>query len=220
LKGEDKMLEAKNISLVYPDGDKEKVVLDNINLKINDGDSVILVGPSGSGKSSMIYLLSALKMPTSGQVVFDDIVISDKKDSSAERYDSFGFIFQQHFLIPYLNVLENVCIAIKDKDTIEKSKDILKKLDLEEHMNKKPHQLSGGQRQRVAIARALVKKPRILFADEPTASLDHNTALEVMSLIREMKDTTTLIMATHDTSLLAENDRIITVNNQKIIENC
>lgn len=168
----------------------------------------------------MIYLLSALKMPTSGQVVFDDIVISDKKDSSAERYDSFGFIFQQHFLIPYLNVLENVCIAIKDKDTIEKSKDILKKLDLEEHMNKKPHQLSGGQRQRVAIARALVKKPRILFADEPTASLDHNTALEVMSLIREMKDTTTLIMATHDTSLLAENDRIITVNNQKIIENC
>ncbi len=212
------MLEAKNVNLVYPDGDKEKVVLDNISLKINDGESVVLVGPSGSGKSSMIYLLSALKKPTSGDIIFDNNIISSKKDTSGERYDSFGFIFQQHFLIPYLSVLENVLIAIKDSDTIEKSKEMLKKLGLEEHLNKKPHQLSGGQRQRVAIARALVKKPRVLFADEPTASLDHDTAVEVMSLIREMKDTTTLIMATHDTSLLEENDRVIVVNHHKLEE--
>ena len=212
------MLEAKNVSLVYPDGEKEKVVLDNISLKINDGESVVLVGPSGSGKSSMIYLLSALKKPTSGDIIFDNNIISSKKDTSGERYDSFGFIFQQHFLIPYLSVLENVLIAIKDSDTIEKSKEMLKKLGLEEHLNKKPHQLSGGQRQRVAIARALVKKPRVLFADEPTASLDHDTAVEVMSLIREMKDTTTLIMATHDTSLLEENDRVIVVNHHKLEE--
>ncbi len=212
------MLEAKNVNLVYPDGDKEKVVLDNISLKINDGESVVLVGPSGSGKSSMIYLLSALKKPTSGDIIFDNNIISSKKDTSGERYDSFGFIFQQHFLIPYLSVLENVLIAIKDSDTIEKSKEMLKKLGLEEHLNKKPHQLSGGQRQRVSIARALVKKPRVLFADEPTASLDHDTAVEVMSLIREMKDTTTLIMATHDTSLLEENDRVIVVNHHKLEE--
>ena len=212
------MLEAKNVSLVYPDGDKEKVVLDNISLKINDGESVVLVGPSGSGKSSMIYLLSALKKPTSGDIIFNNSNISGKKDTSDERYDSFGFIFQQHFLIPYMSVLENVLIAIKDSDTIEKSKEMLIKLGLEEHLNKKPHQLSGGQRQRVAIARALVKKPRVLFADEPTASLDHETAVEVMSLIREMKDTTTLIMATHDTSLLEENDRVIVVNHHKLEE--
>ena len=212
------MLEAKNVSLVYPDGDKEKVVLDNISLKINDGESVVLVGPSGSGKSSMIYLLSALKKPTSGDIIFNNSNFSGKKDTSDERYDSFGFIFQQHFLIPYMSVLENVLIAIKDSDTIEKSKEMLIKLGLEEHLNKKPHQLSGGQRQRVAIARALVKKPRVLFADEPTASLDHETAVEVMSLIREMKDTTTLIMATHDTSLLEENDRVIVVNHHKLEE--
>ncbi len=212
------MLEAKNVSLVYPDGDKEKIVLDNISLKINDGESVVLVGPSGSGKSSMIYLLSALKKPTSGDIMFDNINISEKKDTSGERYDSFGFIFQQHFLIPYMSVLENVLIAIKDSETVEKSKEMLIKLGLEEHLNKKPHQLSGGQRQRVAIARALVKKPRVLFADEPTASLDHETAVEVMSLIREMKDTTTLIMATHDTTLLEESDRIIVVNHHKLEE--
>lgn len=212
------MLEAKNVSLIYPDGDKQKTVLDNVSLKINDGESVVLVGPSGSGKSSMIYLLSALKKPSSGEIIFDNNNISEKKDTSTERYDSFGFIFQQHFLIPYLSVLENVLIAIKDGDTLEKSKEILKKLGLEEHLNKKPHQLSGGQRQRVAIARALVKKPRVLFADEPTASLDHATAVEVMTLIREMKDTTTLIMATHDTSLLEETDRVILVNNQKLEE--
>lgn len=212
------MLKANNVSLVYPDGDKEKVVLDKINFQVNDGDCVVLVGPSGSGKSSMIYLLSALKKPTKGEIIFDGNIISDKKDTSSERYEYFGFIFQQHFLIPYLNVLENVTISFKGNDSKEKSIEILNKLGLGEHLNKKPHQLSGGQRQRVAIARALVKKPRVLFADEPTASLDHATALEVMSLIREMKDTTTLIMATHDNSLLCPTDRIIHVNNQTLEE--
>jgi len=212
------MLKAKQLSLIYPDGDKQKVVLESVDLTIKEGETVVFLGPSGSGKSSLIYLLSALKKPTAGEVLFNDIVLSGKKDTASERYESFGFIFQQHFLIPYLTVLENVSIAIKSKDAQEKSADILKKLGLEEHFNKKPHQLSGGQRQRVAIARALVKEPRVLFADEPTASLDHTTALEVMSLLRKMKNKTTLIMATHDTSLLTDSDRIITVNNQKIEE--
>lgn len=212
------MLEARKLSLIYPDGDKQKVVLDSVDLSIKEGETVVFLGPSGSGKSSLIYLLSALKKPTNGEVLFNDSVLSGKKDTASERYESFGFIFQQHFLIPYLTVLENVSIAIKNKDSQEKSIEILKKLGLEDHLNKKPHQLSGGQRQRVAIARALVKEPRILFADEPTASLDHTTALEVMSLLRNMKNKTTLIMATHDTSLLADGDRIITVNNQKIEE--
>jgi len=212
------MLKAKKLSLVYPDGDNQKVVLDSVDLTINEGETVVFVGPSGSGKSSLIYLLSALKKPTNGDVIFDSNVISGKKDTASERYKHFGFIFQQHFLIPYLTVLENVCIAIKSKDSEQKSIEILKKLGLEEHLNKKPYQLSGGQRQRVAIARALVKEPRILFADEPTASLDHKTAIEVMSLMRNMKNKTTLIMATHDTSLLSPDDRVITVNNQKIEE--
>lgn len=214
------MLEAKNISLVYPDGDKQKVVLDSVNLTVRDGDTVALVGPSGSGKSSMIYLLSALKKPTSGEILFDGDVLSCKKDTASERYTHFGFIFQQHFLIPYLSVLENVCVAIKSDENTEKSKTILQKLGLKEHLNKKPHQLSGGQRQRVAIARALVKEPRILFADEPTASLDHATAEEVMDLIRNIREKTTLVIATHDTSLLRETDRVITVNNQKLEERC
>lgn len=212
------MLEAKNISLVYPDGDKQKVVLDNVNLQIEHGDSVALVGPSGSGKSSLIYLLSALKKPTSGEVMFDSTTLSAEKDTSSKRYDHFGFIFQQHFLIPYLNVLENVRIAIKSAEGEEKSRSILDKLGLSEHLNKKPHQLSGGQRQRVAVARALVKSPRVIFADEPTASLDQATAKEVMELIRGIKGETTLILATHDLSLIRDSDRIITVNNCNIEE--
>lgn len=212
------MLKAKNLSLVYADGDKQKVVLNSIDLTINEGETVVFLGPSGSGKSSLIYLLSALKKPTDGDVIFNENILSSKKDTAQERYEHFGFIFQQHFLIPYLTVLENVCIAIKSKDSRDKSIAILNQLGLKEHLNKKPHQLSGGQRQRVAIARALVKEPKILFADEPTASLDHETALEVMTLLRNMKRKTTLIMATHDTSLLSPDDRVVIVNNQEIEE--
>jgi len=212
------MLKAKNLSLVYPDGDKQKVVLDNISLTINEGETVVLLGPSGCGKSSLIYLLSVLKKPTDGKIILGDSELSGRKDTSTQRYEDFGFIFQQHFLIPYLTALENVSIAIKSKDSIKKSTEILEKLGLGEHLNKKPHKLSGGQRQRVAIARALVKEPRILFADEPTASLDHATALEVMGLLRNMKNKTTLIMATHDTSLLDDSDRVIMVGENQIKE--
>jgi len=213
------MLVVKNLNLVYPDGDKQNIVLSDINFRINESETVVFVGPSGSGKSSLIYLLAGLKKPTSGNVIFNGNVLSGKNDTAKERYENFGFIFQQHFLIPYLTVLENVCVAIKSKDSRIKSIEILKKLGLEDHLNKKPHQLSGGQRQRVAIARALVKNPKILFADEPTASLDHTTALEVMALLRNMKNKTTLIMATHDTSLLSPEDRVVTVYNHMINEN-
>ncbi|MFT3952832.1 MAG: ABC transporter ATP-binding protein [Oscillospiraceae bacterium] len=214
------MLEAQNISLVYPDGDKQKVVLDSVSITVQDGETVALVGPSGSGKSSLIYLLSALKKPSSGEVFFNGASLSGKKDTAAERYEHFGFIFQQHFLIPYLSVLENVSVAMKSAASTEKARTMLQKLGLEEHLHKKPHQISGGQRQRVAIARALVKEPQILFADEPTASLDHATATEVMELIRHIGENTTLIIATHDTSLLRDTDRVITVNNQQITERC
>ena len=217
------MLTCKNLHLEYKDGDKSTLVLNGINLEIKKGEKVIFLGPSGSGKSSLIYLLSTLRRPTKGEVYLDDTLISsnDAKIDPNIRKTRFGFIFQMHFLIPYLTVLENVLSTLnsKDKQSCEKAIAILKKIKMEDHINKKTHQLSGGERQRVAIARALMNDPDIIFADEPTASLDHKTAREVLSVLKKYKKDAILIMATHDTSILQGDERVLKVANGNISEN-
>lgn len=212
------MLEAKNISLSYKDGNNETIdVLKDVSIQFENGEFVALLGPSGSGKSSLIYLLSLLKKPTSGCIFLDGQEISSKKDNYKIRYDNFGFIFQQHFLISHLNVLENVCYASYHPKTIKDDAiSILNDLGLGDHLLKKPYQLSGGQRQRVAIARALVKKPRYIFADEPTASLDHNTAVTVMNLLEYYCKQSTIICATHDISVLPANCRRVHLLNGNV----
>lgn len=211
------MLETKNLSLVYNDAGKERKIIDNVDLVVNQGDVVVVLGPSGSGKSSLIYLLSCLKKPSEGEILLNGMSLSKSKDSSKIRYEKFGFIFQQHFLIPYLTTLENVMVAQKEELKNE-AVSILEKLGLGQHLKKKPYQLSGGQRQRVAIARAMVKKPSIVFADEPTAALDRETANIVMELLRNTDTNITLIMATHDISLLKHSDRVFKINNGHLTE--
>lgn len=205
------MLTANNLSMVYPDGESTRNVFHGLSLNISPAEKVAIVGPSGSGKSTLLYLLSGLRKPTEGQVFFNKLEITAMKDSSKVRMENFGFVFQQHHLIPYLSVIKNVLIGLPEKagsEQIEKAMMLLSDLELAKEATKLPHQLSGGQKQRVAIARALINRPKIIFADEPTASLDKKTAIEVMDILRSQCDVA-LVYNTHDLSLIKSTDRII-----------
>lgn len=214
------MLECRNLSLKYKDGHKENLVLDDVNLKIENGKNVVVLGPSGSGKSSLIYLFSGLKKPTSGSIIFDgtDVSTMNEKQFSKIKRQKFGYIFQQHFLIPYLTVIENVMVGApaNNKEYNEKAHVLLTELGIEQYTKKHIFELSGGERQRVAIARALVSEPEVIFADEPTASLDHDNAVEIMKLLKEYKSSSTLLMATHDTSILSGDEDILHIENRKV----
>jgi len=215
------MLSCKDLTLVYQDGQTSKTVLDHVNLEIKRGDSTVLLGPSGSGKSSLIYLLSCLRKPTSGQVFLDDVCISEQNPQKIAdtRKSRFSFVFQMHFLLPYLTAVENVMTGKGDfsKDGRNRAVELLSKLGLEQHINKYTHQMSGGERQRVAIARAIINDPDVIFADEPTASLDHETASSVFEILKNHKPDSTLVLATHDTTILSGDERIIRLENALVI---
>ena len=209
------MLEAHELTLTYTTGETRTNAVDGVNLAVNEAEFVGIVGPSGSGKSSLLYLLAGLRLPTGGRVRFRAQEISNLSgnDRAALRQQHFGFIFQQHFLIEYLTALENVLVALA-RPTAEdraRAKELLESLGLSDHLRKHPHQLSGGQRQRVAAARAIMHRPDVVFADEPTASLDHRTAFELMEVIRKMRTSqqTALVVVTHDPSILSGADRIV-----------
>lgn len=216
------MIQCKDLSLIYKDGHKENKVLSNVNLTVKKGENVVLLGPSGSGKSSLIYLFSGLKRPTGGNIYYEGSEIGNLNDKeiSGLRRKKFGFIFQMHFLVPYLKVIENVMIGAPDFSDkyVKRAHLVLGELGIEEYANKKIFQLSGGERQRVAIARALVAEPDVIFADEPTASLDHENAVEIIKLLKEYRENSTLVMATHDTSILSGDERIIRIQNHNAVE--
>lgn len=212
------MLGVKNIDLEYIDGRTKRTIFSNVSFDIHSGEFVSLLGPSGSGKSSLLYIVSLLKTPTAGEIYLDDVMISGAKNKNEIRYENFGFVFQHHFLIPDLTVLENVCTASYEKNVEKQAKDLLERLGLKDLINQKPYRLSGGERQRVAIARAVVKKPRILFADEPTASLDHHTAQEIMTIFSELQENTTVVCATHDYGILPQTARILRIEDGKVVE--
>jgi ABC transporter related protein len=211
------VLSAVNLSLAYKDGESSRTVLDNISINLDDSKANIIIGPSGSGKSSLIYLLSTLRKPTSGKILLNGRDLTTTRDTAKVRYDHFGFVFQQHFLVPYLTVRENVCLARKDKNLREEASRILTALDIEKISDKCSYEISGGERQRVAIARALVKNPDVIFADEPTASLDKENAHNVFSLLKEKTKDRILVLSTHDTSLLEGDERVIRIENCKLI---
>jgi putative ABC transport system ATP-binding protein len=209
------MIECKELALSYKDGSKLNNVLVGVNLKIEKGENVVLLGPSGSGKSSLIYLLSGLKKPTGGEIFYEGFNIGklNDKDSAGLRKNKFGFIFQMHFLIPYMKVIENVMTGAPEFNEKYRSRAmmVLRELGIDQYEHKKIYQLSGGERQRVAIARALVSEPDVIFADEPTASLDHENAVDIIKMLKEYKENSTLVMATHDTSILAGDERVLKV---------
>lgn len=210
------MLRAEKVSLIY-DLDKENktYALRNVNLTLEENKFYGILGPSGCGKSSLLYTLSALKKPTDGRVYYKNTSLNELTNEKLAhiRKKEFGFIFQKHFLINYLNVLQNVLVPVNsnEKKYVEKAKELLEALGLIKHIHKKPYQLSGGQCQRAAIARALINDPKVIFADEITASLDHKSSEDVMKVLERFKEKATLIVVTHDPCILKNADEIIDI---------
>ncbi|TCT16042.1 putative ABC transport system ATP-binding protein [Natranaerovirga pectinivora] len=208
------MFEIKNLSLIYDMDKTEKVcAVNNVSLSLPDTGLIGLIGPSGSGKSSFMYCLSTLKVPTSGSISYQrkDFATLSNKEMELIRRQEFGFVFQRHFLIGYMTALDNVIVAANKEDgSKEKGSEILNQLGIKaSDIRKKPKQLSGGQRQRCAIARALMNSPKVLFADEPTASLDHETAYMVMDYLKSYAKEHLVLVITHDRTILKDVDMVI-----------
>ncbi len=216
------MLRTENLTLTYQDGDKRLNAVNDISLAIEDYQFIGILGPSGSGKSSLLYLLSGLRQPTGGEIYLDDRAYGKmpERDRVNLRRTEFGFVFQQHFLIDYLTTLENVMVAApaQDKAHAEQARALLADLGLGEKLHRFPYELSGGERQRVAIARAMVHRPRIIFADEPTGLLDRRTGLQVMALLRGYREQGSLIAVTHNPEILGEADLILTIRDGQIAQ--
>ena len=218
----EKIVEIKNVSKTYKIGEKEFKALDNIDLSINKREFVVILGPSGAGKSTLLNLIGGMDTPTSGSIKIDGEDISKYNENQLSEYraENIGFIFQFYNILPTLTVLENVKL-VKDivKNGID-SKEAIKAVGLEKHMDKFPNQLSGGEQQRVSIARAIAKDPKLLLCDEPTGALDSKTGVDVLKLLRKQCDgnngANTVIIVTHN-SLFAEiADTVIRVKNGKI----
>jgi putative ABC transport system ATP-binding protein len=193
----------------------------DVSIIIEDYQFIGILGPSGSGKSSLLYMLSGLRQPTSGNIYLDDRTYS--KMSEPERVEmrraEFGFVFQQHFLINYLTALENVMVAApeQNKDHAKQAEALLIDLGLGDKLHRFPYELSGGERQRVAVARAAIHRPRVLFADEPTGLLDRHTGLQVTSLLRSVSKHGSLVAVTHNPEILAEADLIINMRDGQVV---
>ena len=211
------MFELKNAMMIY-DMDKEEKVyaMKDISISFPDTGLVGIFGPSGSGKSTMMYVMSTLKKLTDGDVIYNGKSLKSISDSERQelRRKEFGFVFQRHYLVPYMTAMENAVLAstMDIKASREKAKKFLLDIGLKEsELEKKPSKLSGGQRQRVAIARAMMNDPKVLFADEPTASLDHENAYLVMSKLKDYSKTRLVLVITHDRSIIRDADMIVEI---------
>ena len=199
--------------------------LDGVNLSVEQGEFVAIVGTSGSGKSTLLNMIGGLDVPTSGKVIVDGRDLSTLKDEQLTifRRRKIGFIFQNYNLVPVLNVYENIVLPVElDGNKIDKKfmKEVVQILGLEDKLNNMPNNLSGGQQQRVAIARALVSKPAIVLADEPTGNLDSKTSSDVLGLLKvtSQKFHQTLVMITHNSEIAQLADRIIRIEDGKIVQ--
>lgn len=218
------MLKLQNLTKQYtsPDNLENPVILSNLNLEINAGESVAIVGPSGSGKSTLLNIIGTLDIPTDGSVILDDENLSslNEKDLSLLRNEKIGFIFQMHHLLPQLTVLENVLVPtlVNGKNTSARAKNLLEKVGLSHRMNYRPGQLSGGECQRVAVVRALINEPKLLLADEPTGSLDSESADNLAELLLTLnkEENIALIVVTHSIELANKMEKIYKIQNGKL----
>ena len=218
------ILETKDLRKVYGSGDTEVRALDGVNLTVEKGEFVAVVGTSGSGKSTLLHMLGGLDRPTGGTVTVDGRELSALKDEELTifRRRKIGFVFQNYNLVPVLNVYENIVLPIQldgkapDKGYVDQ---IIETLGLGNKLQNLPNNLSGGQQQRVAIARALAAKPAIILADEPTGNLDSRTSQDVLSLMKVTgrKFAQTMVMITHNEELAQMADRIIRIEDGRIV---
>ena len=217
-------LVVKDISKTFGEKTSKTEVLKVINFEVKDGEFIILNGASGSGKTTLLTILGGLLSQTSGDVVYEGKSLFERHTNKAHlRLNDIGFIFQASHLVPYLKVLDQLTLIGKEtgmssKEAQARAKELLTKIGLEEQLNSYPHMLSGGQQQRVAIMRALMNHPKIVLADEPTASLDASRAQEVVEMIRKQIKANQMIgiMITHDESLFKYADRIVQLYDGKI----
>lgn len=218
------MLKVENLTKIYGKGTTKVVALDNISLTVEKGEFVAIVGASGSGKSTLLHLIGGVDRPTSGKVYINgqDIFSLNDDKLAIFRRRHIGLIYQFYNLIPILNVKENILLPLQlDNRDCDKSdlKELLKLLGLENRENHLPNELSGGQQQRTSIGRALVTKPAIILADEPTGNLDSKSSDEIVDLLKKSnKDLKqTIIMITHNPELAKMADRIIKIEDGKIV---
>lgn len=218
------ILETKDLRKVYGSGEAEVRALDGIDLTVNDGEFVAIVGSSGSGKSTLLHMLGGLDRPTSGTVAVDgqDLSALKEEELTIFRRRKIGFVFQSYNLVPVLSVWENIVLPVEldggklDKTYIDQ---IVQTLGLDNKLENLPNTLSGGQQQRVAIARALAAKPAIILADEPTGNLDSRTSQDVMGLLKITSErfSQTIVMITHNEELAQMADRTVRIEDGRIV---
>ena len=215
-------LDAFDLSLVYPVLSGPPVVaLDHVNLTVRTGDLIGVLGPSGSGKSTLLYLLAGLKKPSSGAVFLDNQDLASHNDDELERrrLASFGFIFQRHYLLTHLDLLDNILLPVQHNrpQAAEKARQLAGELGLDVDLKRRPHELSVGQRQLVAVARALINDPVLIFAGEPTASLDSETGLRVMDCLARQLHRAGMVVVTHDFKLHHQASEIHQLRDGRIL---
>lgn len=220
------LIEARKVTRILP-GIVPTTLVQNVDLTVAENEFVAITGPSGSGKSSLLYLLGLLDLPTTGEVLIRgrDTSHMDEEERAFARLSLLGFVFQFHFLLPEFTVLDNVLLPMRalgrqsSNAMRMRARDLLGLLGLGDHMNKRPDQLSGGQRQRVAVARALANEPPIILADEPTGSLDSKASEQVFQVLRDIveKQGKTVVAVTHDLGLAERMDRHIELLDGRIV---
>ena len=217
------VLQTKDLKKYYGSGDTLVKALDGVDLSVEDGEFVAIVGTSGSGKSTLLHMLGGLDRPTAGSVTVDGQDIFSLKDEALTifRRRKIGFVFQSYNLVPVLTVYENIVLPIQlDGGTVDQDYvgQVISALGLEKKLQNLPSQLSGGQQQRVAIARALAAKPAILLADEPTGNLDSKTSQDVLSLMKVtgQRFAQTMVMITHNEEIAQLSDRIVRIEDGRI----
>ena len=215
------MIKIENLHKSYGTGESRNEVLKGISLDINDGDFMVLLGASGSGKSTLLNVISGLEPADDGCVLYDNENICGMSDNEITvfRKNTIGYVFQQYFLLPNLNVDKNVKMGANLAGNKDYRK-LIEAVGLADKMKKYPHELSGGEQQRVSVARALAKQPRVLFLDEPTGALDEATGRMVLELICKLQKEMgfTMVMVTHNRNIAEMADTVVCMNSGRIVE--
>ena len=221
------MIETEKLKKTYKQGSLKVKAVDNVNLKISDGEFTAIVGPSGSGKTTLLNCIGGLDSPTSGNVIIDNELISSYSSGQMIKFrlNNIGFVFQAYNLIPVLTAKENIEMVMlmqgyNKKDMDQRSSDLLNEVGMGDMSKRRPAELSGGQQQRVAVARALASKPKFILADEPTANLDSKSTAKLLDIMSKLnkQENITFVFSTHDQRVIDRARRVVTLEDGKIIK--